>query len=119
MPTTTPKLNVPPGAAEDSPEEQAQRVDADELLNRLAVQLEQLRQALSAQPWQAPALKEISRTLEFACRTAFADRGLCAQLSRAGAGPRPVAFTVRPEGLERAWHLLDRASVRLLQISAR
>jgi hypothetical protein len=88
-------------------------VEAERLAGLLALQLEQLRQALMDRPWQAPALKQITRLLDSASRSAFSDAKIWGGLSHGTKLPRLVSGSVRPNGLRRAGDLLTLASKRL------
>ena len=84
---------------------------------RLAAQLVRLRHTLAAQPWQAPALKEISRLLECASRAAFTNKEVWRWLWHGDTARPPPPCRLRVGGLVRATRLLDRAEARLAQLS--
>lgn len=92
--------------------------DAERLAHRLAALLEQLRRALMARPWQAPALKELARLLESACRAAFADAAVWMSLSHGARLPGRALRSLRPGGARRADELIEQASQRLALLSA-
>lgn len=110
MPTSNDHRSARHPRAEDA------AADAARLLLRLAAQLAQLRQTLAAQPWHAPALKEISRIIECACRAAFTDREVWRWLWRGDTTLPPPPCPLRCGGLVRAMRLLDRAESRLAQL---
>lgn len=132
--TTLPILDVPTSMAAGDPNLGIPAIEAEMLLNRLAMQAEQLRYTITTRPWQAPDLKAIARMLECACRTAFADKELWGRIARKpdsaeclspsrregrdeGPRHRPV-LRVRDGGLERASILLDQAADRLMQLGS-
>lgn len=124
--TATPSLPVAPRRQTLSTGE---RLNAELLLNRLAMQLEQVRYLASAGA-DAPALRHVVVMLKMAHGLAFRDPSLWAWLARpriaTPAGSPPSVgedpfdtdglADVDPAGLSRATELIDEAAARLTQL---
>lgn len=122
MPTLTVQEAPVHGAAPE-PERAVSTLEAEMLLNRLAMQVQQWHHLLATQPAQKAQLMLVSRLLECASRTAFDEPALWQRLVQNPTGmPACSRDRASPKvrtalGVENASAMLDHAADRLMRLA--